>query len=77
MDSGDEWIYPAAGFTGTGRVLDRYVRCLTPEVQILCHSGYKPHRGSYDDVWALSRRFGIPVPEEYRRAVKSYRPREA
>jgi lincosamide nucleotidyltransferase A/C/D/E len=76
MDSGEQWIYPAAGFTGTGRVLDRYVRCLTPEVQILCHSGYKPHRGSYDDVWALSQRFGIPVPTEYRRSRESYPLRE-
>jgi lincosamide nucleotidyltransferase A/C/D/E len=76
MDSGEQWIYPAAGFTGTGRVLDRYVRCLTPEVQILCHSGYKPHRGSYDDVWALSQRFGITVPTEYRRSRESYPLRE-
>ena len=72
MDDGDEWIYPAAGFTGTGRVLNREVRCLTPEVQVLCHAGYEPHRSSYDDVHALCGRFGIPVPREYRGQRESY-----
>jgi len=76
MDSGREWIYPAAGFSGTGRVLDRYVLCLAPEVQILCHAGYEPHRASYDDVWALSRRFGIAVPDAHRRSRETYPLRE-
>jgi len=76
MDDGREWIYPAAGFAGSGRVSDRDVRCLTPEVQMLCHSGYEPHRSSYDDVRALSRRFGIPVPEAYRRRRQTYPLRE-
>lgn len=76
MDDGEEWTYPAAGFSGEGRVLGRRVRCLTPEVQMLCHTGYEPHLGSFDDVWALHRRFGIPVPQEYRRPRGSYAPRE-
>ncbi len=37
-----------------GLVLGRRVRCLTPEAQMLCHTGYPPHLGSYDDVWALT-----------------------
>lgn len=77
MENDEEWCYPAAGFSGSGRVSDKRVRCLTPEVQMLCHTGYVPHRSSYDDVWALSRRFGIPVPEEYRGPRESYLPREA
>jgi lincosamide nucleotidyltransferase A/C/D/E len=72
MDNDERWHYPAAGFGGAGRVLGRQVRCLTPEVQVLCHSGYEPHRESFDDVWALSRRFGICVPDEYRRPRESY-----
>ena len=46
-----------------------------PEAQMLCHTGYPPHLGSYDDVWALNRRFGIPVPDEYRGPRASYRQR--
>lgn len=75
MENGEDWIYPAAGFAGEGRVLGRRVRCLTPEVQMLCHAGYEPHQTSYHDVWALSRRFGIPGAEEYRGSPESYPPR--
>jgi hypothetical protein len=57
-------------------VLGRRVRCLMPEAQMLCHTGYPPHLGSYDDVWALHRRFGIPLPDEYRGPRESYRKRE-
>lgn len=75
MDNDEDWAYPAGGFGGEGRVLGRRVRCLTPEVQMLCHSGYEAHRNSFDDVWALSRRFGIPVPDAYRGPRESYPPR--
>ena len=77
MDDRREWIYPAAGFAGSGRVSDRDVRCLTAAVQIICHAGYEPHRTSYDDVWALCSRFDLPVPNEYSRARESYPLREA
>jgi len=76
MENGEEWLYPAAGFAGAGRILGRPVRCLTPEVQMLCHTGYEPHLGSFDDVWTLSRHFRIPVPEEYRRPRDSYAQRQ-
>jgi lincosamide nucleotidyltransferase A/C/D/E len=75
MENDDVWVYPAAGFLGTGRVLGRVVRCLSPEVQLLCHSGYEPHRRSYDDVNALCAAFGLPIPEEYRRSRESYEAR--
>jgi hypothetical protein len=39
MKTGEDWPFPAAGFAGQGRLLDRAVRCLTPEVEVLC-----PHR---------------------------------
>ena len=73
MENGEDWLYAAEGFTGLGGILDTPVRCLTPEVQMLCHTDYPPHRGSFDDVWALSHRFGIPVPPSYRRPRESYR----
>ena len=72
MESGADWAYPAAGLGWKGTVGGRNVRCLAPEVQMLCHTGYEPHVSSYDDVWALSRRFGIAVPAEYMRPRASY-----
>src|SRR5262245_25062500 len=37
MQNGEDWTFPADGFKGTGTIHGRAVRCLTPEVQVLCH----------------------------------------
>jgi lincosamide nucleotidyltransferase A/C/D/E len=57
MRNGAEWIYPAAGFQGRGKVLDREVRCLTPEVQMLCHEGYELDAHALHDMRALREEF--------------------
>jgi lincosamide nucleotidyltransferase A/C/D/E len=77
MEDGEDWVYPARGFTGVGVVAAREVRCLSPEIQMLCHGGYEPHRPSYDDVWALSSRFRIAVPPQYQAPRNSYPVRSA
>jgi lincosamide nucleotidyltransferase A/C/D/E len=41
MRSGEDWIYPASGFAGKGEIHGQQVHCLTPEVQMLCHTGYE------------------------------------
>lgn len=38
MANGQDWNFPAAGFTGRGVVNGLSVRCLTPEIQVLCHT---------------------------------------
>ncbi len=60
--TGEEWSYPAAGFAGTGRVLDREVRCLTAEVQVLCHEGYELSADDLQDLEALREAFGVRLP---------------
>lgn len=63
-----EWTYPASGFLGTGIVGGRRVRCLTAEVQVLCHAGYKLDDRDLLDMQALHERFGIELlPEQTRR----------
>jgi lincosamide nucleotidyltransferase A/C/D/E len=59
MEEGGTWAYPAAGFAGEGSVAGREVRCLTPEVQILCHAGYEFDDGDLHDLAVLRQRFGI------------------
>jgi len=59
MEDGRDWAYPALGFAGKGRVLDRDVRCLTPEVQVLCHAGYELGETDHHDLAVLRGRFGI------------------
>ncbi len=38
IENGQDWIYPAEGFSGRGLVDGVEVRCLTPEVQVQCHA---------------------------------------
>lgn len=66
---GGEWTYPAAGFTGTGVVGDRRVRCLTPEVQVLCHAGYQLEDDDGHDMRALNERFGVELLPAQRVAI--------
>ncbi len=63
MRDEEEWVYPAAGFTGTGLVAGRSVPCLTAEVMMLGHTtGYALDRTHRDDVIALSRICGVALP---------------
>lgn len=60
-EGGREWPYPARGFTGTGSIGGRAVRCLTPEVQVLCHAGYKLKESDVHDMRALHEHFGVDL----------------
>lgn len=62
MENGEDWPFPAAGFAGHGRIGGREVRCLTPEVEILCHAGYELDDDDHRDQAALGERFGLAVP---------------
>ena len=68
MANGDDWIFPAAGFTGTGTILGFAVRCLSPEVQVLCHAhGYTPTEKDLRDMELLKARFGVELPQHLQR----------
>ena len=59
MRDGTTWPYPARGFAGRGRVAGREVRCLTVEVQVITHAGYKLDENDLHDLAALERAFGV------------------
>ncbi len=64
LEDGGDWIYPAAGFAGAGRIAGRAVPCLTPEVVLVNHStGYVLDAAHRRDVEALAERYGLPVPD--------------
>ena len=68
MHNGDDWIFPAAGFTGRGTIAGINVRCLSPEVQVLCHAhGYVPAEKDLRDMELLKARFGVELPPHLRR----------
>ena len=62
MEGGGVWPYPARGFEGRGSVVGRAVRCLTAEVQVICHGGYEFDDDDRHDLRALCERFGLPLP---------------
>jgi lincosamide nucleotidyltransferase A/C/D/E len=65
MEDGREWIYPADGFAGRGRIGGRIVRCLTPEAQVLVHDGYELTEKDYRELFLLHSRFGVALPAKY------------
>ena len=65
MDNGKTWIYPADGFYGVGRLGGKHVRCLSPRVQMLVHSGYELSQKDHDEIRALHDRFGVDPPRGY------------
>ena len=68
MQNGSDWIFPAAGFCEWGVVGGLSVRCLSPEVQVLCHAhGYVPTEKDLRDMELLEARFGVKLPPHLRR----------
>ena len=63
MEDGKTWVYPAQGFTGRGTVDGRPIRCLSPEVQVLVHSGYELTGKDYRELYLLRERFGVEPPK--------------
>lgn len=57
--------YPAAALTGSGSIAGQPVRCISPEVLVMFHTGYPLRERDLHDVAALCERFGIAYPEEY------------
>jgi lincosamide nucleotidyltransferase A/C/D/E len=68
MANGSDWIFPAAGFSGRGLVQGVSVRCLSAEVQVLCHAhGYVPTEKDLQDMELLRGRFSVELPPHLRR----------
>jgi lincosamide nucleotidyltransferase A/C/D/E len=65
MDNRKTWTYPAEGFCSVGQVGGKHVRCLSPRVQMLVHSGYELSQKDHDEIRALHDRFGVDPPRGY------------
>jgi len=65
LQDGTPWRYPPTGFSGTGLVAGRPVRCLTAEVQILCHLDYEPDEIDREDMTRLAVRYGLRLPPPF------------
>lgn len=65
LQDGSAFRYPPEGLRGHGYVSGRTVDCLSPETQLLCHTGYPPDTNDVRDMLALCRRFALPLPPLY------------
>jgi lincosamide nucleotidyltransferase A/C/D/E len=74
MQSGEDWVYTAEGFSGCGLVGGVTVRCLSPAAQVLGHAhGYVPVEQDFRDMELLAERFGVELPPRLRRRQGSLR----
>ena len=70
MQNGEDWVFPAEGFSGRGLVGGVSVRCLSPTTQVLCHAhGYDPAEKDFRDMEMLEGRFGVTLPPRLRRTL--------
>ena len=71
MQNGEDWIFPAEGFGGRGRIGGMSVSCLSPATQVLCHAqGYVPVEKDFCDMELLEERFGAELPSRLRRDLR-------
>jgi lincosamide nucleotidyltransferase A/C/D/E len=61
--------YPIESLKGTGSINGYRIKCITPEWMVKFHTQYEPDEDDFRDVLALCTRFGIALPEIYRRFV--------
>ena len=68
-------MYPAASLTGTGKIGDQGVRCISAEWSLKFHSGYELKEKDYRDMNALCTKFNLELPREYEkfRSSSKYR----
>ena len=58
MEDGNDWLYPAQGFSGRGTIGGGPVKCLSPDIQMLNHAGgYEPAETDFHDMRLLHERF--------------------
>jgi lincosamide nucleotidyltransferase A/C/D/E len=63
MDTGENWIFSAESFAGSGTIDGIRVSCLSAEAQVRCHAqGYTPTEKDLRDMELLHETFGVELP---------------
>ncbi len=68
LPGGGAYRYSPQGLSGRGVIAGCAVRCLSPEEQVRCHTGYEPDEQDQKDIRALPVRFAIALPPPYQYA---------
>jgi lincosamide nucleotidyltransferase A/C/D/E len=64
-DEDESFIFTKEDLSGEGKVLGYIVQCITPESQIICHSGYEIPEKQISDFELLNEKFGVGYPDGY------------
>jgi lincosamide nucleotidyltransferase A/C/D/E len=64
-DEDENFIFTKEDLLGEGKVLGYVVKCITPESQKICHSGYEISEKQIRDVELLHEKFGVGYPDGY------------
>jgi lincosamide nucleotidyltransferase A/C/D/E len=60
-------VFGKEALAGEGAIAGFAVRCLSPEMQVLCHTGYALPGVQVRDMERLCERFGVKLPSEHPR----------
>lgn len=60
-------MFPVGSLTGRGIIDGLTVRCISPKFLVKFHSGYELDADDYHDVSLLCEKFGIPLPEDFKK----------
>ena len=61
----ENFIFTKEDFAGEGKVSGYVVKCITPESQVYCHSGYEIREKQISDLDFLNEKFGVGYPDGY------------
>ena len=62
----DGEVYPLKIFSGVGKIGNFDVACIEPVSQVVFHLGYEFDENDRHDVLLICKKFGIPIPEQYK-----------
>jgi lincosamide nucleotidyltransferase A/C/D/E len=61
------FVFRSQDLAGVGRITGFPVQCITPEMQMLCHTGYELPEKQLRDLELLHEKFGVEYPAEVSR----------
>ena len=61
------FVFKRQDLAGQGMIAGFAVQCLSPEMQVLCHTGYELPDKQLRDLELLHKKFGVEYPDEYSR----------
>jgi lincosamide nucleotidyltransferase A/C/D/E len=66
-EEAEGFIFSKQDLAGVGMIAGVAVQCITPQKQVLCHTGYEIQDKQLHDLDLLHEKFGVEYPDRYSR----------